>query len=254
MLGDIKVVVFDLDDTLCSYWEAAKAGMHHAFVKHAPSGFTPEQLQAAWSTAYVPFVKEVKGEHWYPIYLKKGHITRAELMRRALVGLGIESQLHADELGEAYGAYRDARLELFPESEQVLQTLKGKVNLGLITNGPADVQRQELETLGIEHYFDMIVIEGEMGYGKPSPDVFNHVRETLGATKDQILMVGNSYAHDIRPPIELGWKTAWIRRPTDIPPSATQVEQLPAGAPEPTMTIHDLREILLALGYIADLG
>lgn len=65
-------------------------------------------------------------------------------------------------------------------------------------------------------------------------------------------MVGNSYSHDIRAALEFGWHAIWIRRPSDVPPSAAgetlEPEAFPAGAPEPDAVIGELSELLGLLG------
>jgi FMN phosphatase YigB (HAD superfamily) len=144
----------------------------------------------------------------------------------------------------------------FEDAVAVLECLRERFSLGLITNGPADVQRQEIETLGIGHYFDCVLIEGEMGEGKPHQSVFRRAEQCFEVSGTEILFVGNSYAHDIRPAIDAGWRTAWIRRPTDIPPSAgpggSAVEAKPEDAPEPDVTIGELRELKPLLGVCED--
>jgi putative hydrolase of the HAD superfamily len=123
--------------------------------------------------------------------------------------------------------------------------------LGLITNGPADIQRQEVNTLGIAHYFDHIWIEGEMGEGKPVTRVFERAVEAAGSTPETTLMVGNSYKHDVAAAINMGWSAIWIRRPSDVPPSAgpeAKPEERPQDGPVPTRTISDLRELYDFLG------
>jgi putative hydrolase of the HAD superfamily len=58
-----------------------------------------------------------------------------------------------------------------------------------------------------------------------------------------MLFVGNSYGHDVRPAIEVGWKTVWVRRPSDVPPSAGKAatpEEPPKDAPAPNAIVSDL--------------
>ena len=89
-----------------------------------------------------------------------------------------------------------------------------------------------------------MLIEGEMGEGKPKLSVFRRGEQCLGSSPAETLFVGNSYSHDIRSAIEAGWRTAWIRRPTDIPPSAGpggSVEAKPEDAPNPDAVIGNLR-------------
>ena len=102
----------------------------------------------------------------------------------------------------------------------------------------------------IGHYFDHVLIEGELGVGKPHPTVMRRAEEVVGCRGAEILFVGNSYAHDMIPAVEIGWRTAWIRRPSDVPPSSKsgKPEEKPVDGPEPDLTMSDLRELLPALG------
>ena len=252
LFSEVKAIYFDLDDTLCQYWEAARTGLYLTFDQLKPDGFTTEEMVQLWAKAFRSFLKEVKHPDWYGRYLKHGESTRTEQMRRTLAEAGIVDEEHAQKLSQTYMEERDRLLTLFEDSLEVLDLLKPRYPMGLITNGPADVQRQEIATLGIESYFESILIEGEMGEGKPNQTVFRRAEECIGASGAHVLFVGNSYAHDIRPAIEAGWRTAWIRRPTDIPPSAgpggSAVEVKPDDAPEPDVTIGNLRELLPLLG------
>lgn len=252
LFADVRAVYFDLDDTLCQYWEAARAGLFRSFEAHPVPSHTTEEMVQVWARAFRGFIKEVHHPDWYSRYLKKGEVTRTEQMRRTLEEVGIEDPDHAERLSREYMEQRDRLLTLFDDTDEVLTLLKAKYPLGLITNGPADIQRQEIATLGIEHYFDAILIEGEMGEGKPLQSVFRRAEQCLDKKPEEILFVGNSYSHDIRPAIEAGWRTAWIRRPTDVPPSAgpggSAVEAKPTDAPEPDLQINNLRDLLPHFG------
>ena len=242
----VEAVLFDLDDTLCAYWEASRAGLRAAFGALGPKVHDPEEWSGIWAGAFRTFYPTIKDSDWYKHYLNSGGITRTELMRLTLLEAGIDDATLAEQLSERYARERDAALRLFPDAIDVLERLGKRFPLGLITNGPADVQRQEIVTLGIEQYFDHILIEGEMGEGKPLPAVFERAKSLFRKRPDQLLFVGNSYGHDIRPAIQAGWRTAWIRRATDISPSSPNpdVEALPTGAPEPDLTIGELSELL----------
>ena len=132
-----------------------------------------------------------------------------------------------------------------------MDALRAKYPLGLITNGPADIQREEIRLLDIGECFANVFIEGELGFGKPEPEVFRQAAEAVGLTPADLLFVGNSYRHDIEPAIQAGWRTAWVRRASDVPPSASgvspQPEALPAGAVAPTLVLSELAELLPAL-------
>lgn len=244
----IRRIFFDLDDTLCGYWSASKAGLRRAFEDHGPDGHSADEMVEHWAAAFREFSPTLKKTGWYETYLKRGEPTRTEQMRLTLARVGVTDSQHAERLSESYAVHRDAQLRLFEDAISVLDALCSKYPLGLITNGPADIQRQEIATLGIGHYFDRFYIEGEQGRGKPLAPLFADITKETGLDPNQIAMVGNSYAHDIQPAIEAGWVGIWIRRDTDVPPSAkgnkSVPEQRPEGAPEPHATIGALSELL----------
>lgn len=247
-LSHVQAIYFDLDDTLCAYWEASKYALNRAFELHGPAGYTSEQMVLHWASAFRSFGPVLKKTGWYPIYLKTGEPTRTEQMRLALLEIGIVDDERAHLLSETYAVERDGALKLFDETRAVLDKLHGRYPLGLITNGPADVQRQEIETLGLIDYFDNVFIEGEMGEGKPNPAVFERAAKAVGVPSSKLLFVGNSYSHDVRPALAAGWHAIWVRRATDVPPSATEPETAPPGSPIPDATTDDLTDLLAILG------
>ena len=250
IFADVKAIFFDLDDTLCAYWDAAKRGLRATFDCYPIAGHTTDEMIEHWGEAFRTFAPMIKNSHWYDKYLQSGEITRVELMRLLLERIGNFDTDLASRLSDTYYVERHAALELFPEAEKVLGQLHSSFTVGVITNGPADIQRQEIETLRIKQFLDHILIEGEMGKGKPSPEVMARAEELCGYSGAAILFVGNSYKHDIVPAINACWRQAWVRRPSDVPPTsnASNPAPMPENAPEPDLTITDLRELLPALG------
>lgn len=249
----VRAVFFDLDDTLCAYWQAAAGGLRATFERLRPKGLSVDEMIDCWARSFRKFSKTIKGSGWYEGYLKSGEATRIEQMRLTLLEAGIDDPTMAKELSDIYCFERDKALRLFPEAQEVLDDLSQKYPLGLITNGPADIQNQEIDSLGIRMKFKWILIEGEMGEGKPLLSVFRRAERLAGLMPQELLFVGNSLNHDIRPAIEAGWKTAWIRRPTDVPPSAKGESNTPEpvpddGSPLPDLIIGSLNEVRTALG------
>lgn len=243
----VKAIYFDLDDTLCGYWNASKAGLRKAFETHPVAGKTTDEMIAAWSQVFRDFSPELKEQtKLYHEYLTSGTVTRTHQMQLTLLSLDIDDMDKAKELSHAYMVERDRHLILFPDAMITLKALHGKYPLGLITNGPADIQNQEVDTLKIRHFFDNIFIEGEMRLGKPHKKVFDQAASVVDCQPEQLLMVGNSFGHDIVPAIKFGWASAWIRRESDVALSSLtgKPEEAPASGPVPDITINDLTELL----------
>lgn len=213
---------------------------------HPLEGRTVEEMLEAWVVAFESFCNDLKGQGWYDRYLASGEPTRTENMRRLLSHLGVEDIALAQRMSAYYDAERLRRLELFPEALGVLQALQPRYPMGMITNGPSDIQWDEVRALGLEPYFRHILVEGDLGVGKPYPQVFQAAEQLLGCRPEQMLMVGNSYKHDILGAIQAGWRTAWVQKPTDVSPSnrSGKPESKPEGMPEPDFTVVDLRELL----------
>lgn len=246
---DVKVIFFDLDDTLCGYWAAAEIGLKRAFECHSGHGRTVDQMKRYWAEEFRQFGQEIGGTNWYAQYCRSGAGTRVELMRRVLERIGVFDRELAVDISMTYAVERQAALELFPDALATLDALHGRYEMGLITNGPADVQREEIEKLQIGSYFGHILIEGEMLMGKPNPGVMRKAQDVAGVAPKEILMVGNSFRHDIQPSQRAGWRTAWIRRQSDVAPSSRsgKPEGLPPGAVPPDMEIQCLTDLLSPL-------
>jgi putative hydrolase of the HAD superfamily len=87
---------------------------------------------------------------------------------------------------------------LIPDTKEMLSTLRNGYRLGLLTNfthGPA--ARGIIDKLGLNPFFDVVLISGELGYRKPHPLVFHQLIDYLGVEKDQILYVGDDPEPDI---------------------------------------------------------
>jgi HAD superfamily hydrolase (TIGR01549 family) len=254
-LSEIRAIYFDLDDTLCGYWAASSRALEASFEAHRPETHSTRDLLEHWATAFREFIPEIKTDRWYPGYLASGEPTRTEQMRRALAHAGIGDLNLASQISETYMRLRNENLTLFPDAIKVLDMVHARYPLGLITNGPADIQRMEIATLGIGHYFANVFIEGEVGFGKPEPEVFQRAARAVEQPPEHLLFVGNSYEHDILPAIAAGWSTAWIRRPSDIPPSAgitrSRPEERKPDQPAPTYEIKELSELIPILGLVS---
>lgn len=138
---------------------------------------------------------------------------RKEAWTRGLAALGIEDPEFGYELGELFPAIRREKPFVYDESYQVLDQLKGKFKLLLLTNGSPDLQNTKLTiTPEIAPYFDQIVISGDFGRGKPDPTIFEHALKIMEINKEEALMVGDNLMTDILGATRAGIKSVWINR------------------------------------------
>jgi FMN phosphatase YigB (HAD superfamily) len=107
--------------------------------------------------------------------------------------------------------------------------------LGIISNGPSDLQRYKLKLFDLEREFDPIVISGEIGVAKPDQKIFRYALERAGVSPEEALYVGDSPVYDIVGAKGAGMMMAWVNR------AKTPLENLDPG---PDYTMNDLRELL----------
>jgi hypothetical protein len=84
------------------------------------------------------------------------------------------------------------------------------VPLGLLTNGPPDIQRFKIDHAGLADYFDATVISGETGIGKPARAAFALVAAQLGVDVASMVMVGDSWERDVLGALQAGSSAVWI--------------------------------------------
>ncbi len=232
----ISAVGFDLDDTLCVYLPVAERARRMAFAELMlpHTSYDLETIDHHYKLAFKEVLEIIHTEPWYSLYKHEGHPTRLETMRRMLEKLGLPNDGLAEQLSWRYLHLREQHLHLFEDTLPVLNALRERYPLFVITNGPAREQRRELELLGLTDYFQVVAIEGEVGVGKPHPDIFRFVESQLNLPPEQMLFVGNSWKHDVMGAYQAGWQALWLNR-----------DQQPHPEPElPIGTLHSLYELL----------
>ena len=116
--------------------------------------------------------------------------------------------------------------------------------LGLVTNGPATVQRPKLAACDAAAVFgaERLLVSGEEPEPKPAASIFHAACARLGAPPGRTVMVGDSLAADVQGGINARLlATVWVR--------GEQSEPLD-GSPCPTHTIQRVEQLEAALDLI----
>ena len=103
------------------------------------------------------------------------------------------------------------------ETVEVLEKLQGKYKLAVLSNGDSTVQHNKIRHVGIEKYFDEIIVTGDLGVHKPETGPFEYAMKKLGVTPEETLMVGDVFATDILGAYRAGIKTVWIIEDSERP-------------------------------------
>jgi putative hydrolase of the HAD superfamily len=152
---------------------------------------------------------------------------REDVWRTVLTSFGIDDPARERALADAYVEFQHAGHPLIVGADALVRSLAAHRGLGLLTNGPSDIQRLKLEQTGLSECFGAVAISGELGVGKPDPAVFFEVLSQLGASPGDSLMVGDSWERDILGAIGAGLPAVWIsagRTPPETLPGVRVVE------------------------------
>lgn len=188
----MKLVIFDLDDTLINF-VATRAAAHCELAKLL-------ELEGIDAEAYLRACTQVDR----PLFsqFEQGRLTRQEYRVRrftdpfGLIGLAPRNDL-VERLNTLFMDVVNDRPQVFDDVRPVLAALRGAgVRTAILTNGPSDGQRRKVKATGLEHDVDHIAIGEELGYSKPLPQAFHHVLERFALPPGEALMVGDSPALD----------------------------------------------------------
>jgi HAD superfamily hydrolase (TIGR01549 family) len=130
---------------------------------------------------------------------------------RPLVNEGIAVKL-ASELDSAFRGALRLNCPPYDDAIPALEQAARSLNLAVLTNGPGDVQRVKLRASGLERFFIVTVVSGDIGFGKPDPRVFTTALERLDVGGDEAIAIGDSLERDVVGAHNAGLRCIWLNR------------------------------------------
>ena len=142
-------------------------------------------------------------------------------------------------LAEMYRGISRRRLGLYPHAREVLDALRERYPLALVTDAQSAYARGELHRVGLLGYFDPIVVSGDYGYRKPDRRLFQAALDGMNVAAGNAMYVGNDMHRDIFGAREAGLTTVMFDSDQGKKAYLDCV---------PDYTITDLRDLLTILG------
>jgi putative hydrolase of the HAD superfamily len=198
-LKGIRVIVFDLDDTLYPERAFALSGFC------AVAGELRRRMECPFDPAERMRELFDSGE-------------RRHIFDRVLEELGQNSTVATvEELVALYRSHKP-RVELFSDAEAALERWAGRFRLALVSDGFAETQQNKVEALGLEGRLAPIILTGEWGqrFWKPHPRAFEEVEKRTDAAGAECVYIADNPAKDFVAPNRLGWMTVQIKRSVGI--------------------------------------
>ena len=214
MSDPVDAVLFDLDDTICTYRRSADDILEIAFERLDVEPFFDAR-------EYIARLDE---------FAEDGDDIRDT--RRASFAAFAEEAGHGRALGEEIAdIYTDERdqsnVEFLPGAREALDALSG-YRVGMVTDGDPWMQSQKLAGLGIEDRFEVVVHGGHDAPYKPNAEPFHVALDELEVDPENAVHVGNSLESDVRGALAAGLRAVWVPRGEPDPdpePAPTHVAE-----------------------------
>ncbi len=220
-------ILLDLDDTIVAWDVAADDCWKSLCERFAPEvGIASHRLLAGITRSRDWFWSDAERHRSGRRDLR---LARRQVVNHAFRELQLDQASIALRLADQYSDERERLLRVFPGALETVQELRRRgIDLALVTNGEARMQRSKIERFDLARHFKYILIEGEFGIGKPDHAVFAHVLNVLGQRPEDAWMIGDSLTFDIAPAVGLGMQAIWVDQagaglPKDAPCKPTRI-------------------------------
>ncbi|MBE4910537.1 HAD family hydrolase [Bacillus luteolus] len=192
----IKAVLFDLDGTLLNRDASVAQFIQNQYERLVDSvGHIPKEEYIA------RFIElDARGYVWkdtvYQQIVKEYKITK----------------FHWEDLLKDYIEEFKHSCVPFPNLIRMLDELKGKsLKLGIITNGQGKFQMDNIKALGIEEYFDIILVSEWEGLKKPDKRIFEKALHRLNLSASEAMFIGDHPENDVKASMQMGMVGVWKR-------------------------------------------
>ena len=190
----MKVVVFDMDETLYDERQFVEGGLRAV----------ADAMEERWQIAASMALRLMRAE--------LAHNGRGRVFDVALEAFGRRAR---GDILHCLSVYRGhvPQLRLYPDARRALRRLS-QYSLYVVTDGTPRVQRAKARALGLYHLVDGVVATWHRGrrFGKPSPHAFHQIARREKATPHEIVYIADDPNKDFIQLKASGFKTVRLLR------------------------------------------
>lgn len=207
----VKVVYFDLDNTLVNHSDSEDKALTLFFHTHS------DKFLNTTFEIFVSQYKSINQELWKKLGLKE--VTVEEVRTKRFLALlekfsskdNLNFEHEARMMGIQYLEMYDTFWELFEGAAEVIEATSKNIPLGLLSNGFRKQVLGKVKQFEWENTFRHIIISEDVGVMKPHREIFDHALRITGhANPQEMLYIGDHYESDIIGASQAGWQTVWV--------------------------------------------
>jgi putative hydrolase of the HAD superfamily len=190
----IKAIIFDLDGTLLNRDESVKRFIDNQYER------------------FNIWVNHIPKEKYITRFIEldnRGYVWKDKVYQQLTEELEITGVTWEDLLQDYINLFKNNCIP-FQNLFEMLEELRNKnFILGMITNGIGQFQLDNIKALGIEKYFQAILVSEWEGLKKPDPNIFLRALKQLNVSPNQSVYVGDHPENDVKAAQKVGMKGIW---------------------------------------------
>ena len=203
-MKQIKLITFDLDDT---FWDIGPVIINAELTTRK---WLEEKVgEVDWGNmeSFLALRKDL-AEKDSSLYWDLGKLRR-EIFRVKLAPITSNEKELNDLVEESFNYFLDKRHEIifYDGVIDALKDLSTRYELGVLTNGNADINR-----LNIGEYFKFSVSSVDVQSNKPDKGHFQKALDLSGLSANEVLHIGDHQINDVVGAINTGMKAIWFNK------------------------------------------
>jgi putative hydrolase of the HAD superfamily len=201
-----RVLLLDLDDTILRFSAGQPNFWQLSLRHHLPELADHATLLAAIEQEGREFWAPAERAFWGRQNMQEA---RRRIAAAALARQGLALEL-CHRIADLMTEQKEAAVQPFDGALETLQRLRQRGHrLALLTNGCSLFQRRKLARFDLTPLFERVLIEGELGFGKPDRRVFEGALAHFRAGPEEAWMIGDNLEADIAGAQALGIRGVW---------------------------------------------
>lgn len=208
-MNEIKHIFFDLDHTLWDFEKNSALAFNKIFQE---LNFDIDSQQ------FMDIYNPINVAYW-KLYERNEidqEALRVNRLKDAFAAINFEVTFEEiNTISHLFIEYLTSNNHLIDGTIELLDYLKDKYTLHIITNGFSFVQDVKLQKSNLTNYFVTITNSEVAGHKKPHENIFQYALSVANASKNESIMVGDSIEADVLGAISFGMKAVYFNPSND---------------------------------------